>query len=215
MMKNYETILFDCDGVILNSNKIKSQAFYDVTYGYSIQAAQELVGYNQHYGGISRHEKFKHFVNEILPKFSHEKPSESALIASFSKHVKQGLMNCEVSPYLRDIALKFSKSQFAVVSGGYEPELREIFHARELSSYFSGGIWGSPDTKFQIIKKQFSKLNSRLTLFIGDSELDYDVAQFFGFDFVFVSGWTELRNWKNFVFENNIMHTKDLKGLLQ
>ena len=124
-------------------------------------------------------------------------------------------MNCEVSPYLRDIALKFSKSQFAVVSGGYEPELREIFHARGLSSYFSGGIWGSPDTKFQIIKKQFSKLNPRLTLFIGDSELDYDVAQFFGFDFVFVSGWTELRNWKNFVFENNVIHTKDLKGLLQ
>ena len=214
-MKKYETILFDCDGVIFNSNKIKSQVFYDVTYGYSIQAAQELVEYNQQYGGISRHEKFKYFVNEILPKFSHEKPSESALIASFAKHVKQRLMKCEVSPYLRDIACKFSKTQFAVVSGGYEPELREIFQARELYAYFSGGIWGSPDTKFQIIEKHFSKLNPRLTLFIGDSELDYDVAKFFGFDFVFVSGWTELRNWKNFVYANNILHITDLKGLLQ
>ena len=214
MMRTYETILFDCDGVILNSNKIKSQAFYDVTHGCSIQAAQALVKYNEQHGGISRHEKFRYFVNEILPKFSHNKPSEDALITSFAKYVKQGLMRCEVSPYLKDIAFKFSQSQFAVISGGYEPELREIFHARELSSYFAGGIWGSPDTKYQIIEKHFSKLNPRATLFIGDSKLDYDVAKFFGFDFVFVSGWTELGNWGNFVYENKIVHITDLKGLL-
>jgi len=35
-LKQYKTLIFDCDGVILNSNKIKTQAFYDVAkiYGH-------------------------------------------------------------------------------------------------------------------------------------------------------------------------------------
>ena len=92
-MKTYDTILFDCDGVILNSNQIKSQAFYDVASAYSIPAARELVEYNQQFGGISRHEKFKYFVNAILPKYSDIKHSEEDLITEFAKHVKQGLVH--------------------------------------------------------------------------------------------------------------------------
>lgn len=214
-MKKYETILFDCDGVILNSNKIKSQAFYQVASVFSIPAANELVEYNRKFGGVSRHEKFRYFINEILLKFSDIKPSEEVLVASFAEYVKQGLMHCEISPYLEDITRKFSKSQFAVVSGGHQPELREIFKLRKISSYFPGGIWGSPDTKFQIIERHFSKLNPSATLFVGDSKLDFDVAQYFGFDFVFVSGWTEFSDWKNFVKENEIKHMSDLKCLLK
>ena len=30
-INSYKSIVFDCDGVILNSNSIKTQAFYDTT----------------------------------------------------------------------------------------------------------------------------------------------------------------------------------------
>ena len=33
----YQTLIFDCDGVVLNSNKIKTQAFYDVAKVYAFK----------------------------------------------------------------------------------------------------------------------------------------------------------------------------------
>jgi beta-phosphoglucomutase-like phosphatase (HAD superfamily) len=38
-------LIFDCDGVILTSNKIKSQAFYDVAKIYGHEPAQALKDY--------------------------------------------------------------------------------------------------------------------------------------------------------------------------
>ena len=54
-LSSYKTIIFDCDGVILNSNKIKTEAFYNVTATYGIEAANELVSYHKLNGGISRY----------------------------------------------------------------------------------------------------------------------------------------------------------------
>ena len=60
---NYKTIVFDCDGVILNSNKIKIDVFYDVAinFGASASQAQALVDYHVKFGGVSRYRKFDYF----------------------------------------------------------------------------------------------------------------------------------------------------------
>ena len=209
-MKNYETILFDCDGVILNSNKIKSQAFYEVAGAYSIPAAKELVEYNQQFGGVTRHEKFKYFRTNILPKYSRNAPTQQNLIAQFATHVTHGLMQCEVTPHLEEIWLKFPHSEFAVISGGDQSELRGIFKARNIDHYFSAGIWGSPANKYDIINSQFPGIVGKSTLFIGDSELDYRVAKSFGFDFIFLSDWTEMLNWQSYCNLHNIRIFKNI-----
>ena len=49
----YNTLIFDCDGVILNSNNIKSKAFYDVALPYGVKAAEELYTYHIKNNGIS------------------------------------------------------------------------------------------------------------------------------------------------------------------
>ena len=33
-LKKYKTLVFDCDGVILDSNRIKTEAFYRTTQKY-------------------------------------------------------------------------------------------------------------------------------------------------------------------------------------
>ena len=209
-MKNYETILFDCDGVVLNSNKIKSQAFYQVASAFSIPAAHELVEYNRKFGGVSRHEKFEHFRTNILSRYSEDEPTQEWLVGQFATYVKNGLMQCEVSPHLEDIRLKFPLSEFAVISGGDEAELRQIFKDRDIDHYFSGGIWGSPASKYDIINSQFSDIICGSTLFIGDSELDFRVAKSFGFDFIFLSDWTEMLNWRLFCEQNYISNFRNI-----
>ncbi len=41
----YKSLIFDCDGVVLNSNKAKTEAFYKAALPYGEQAASALVEY--------------------------------------------------------------------------------------------------------------------------------------------------------------------------
>ena len=65
----YKTIIFDCDGVILDSNKVKTDAFYEIGRKYNDDAARELVDFHVSNGGISRYVKLKFFIKQILPKY--------------------------------------------------------------------------------------------------------------------------------------------------
>ncbi len=60
-LKSYKNLIFDCDGIILNSNKIKTDAFKEVVSHYGDKVAEELVNFHVMNGGISRYEKFNYF----------------------------------------------------------------------------------------------------------------------------------------------------------
>ena len=62
----YKTFVFDCDGVVLNSNQIKTDAFYEAAKAYGSENAQALKDYHIQNGGVSRYEKFKYFILDIL-----------------------------------------------------------------------------------------------------------------------------------------------------
>ena len=51
-------VVFDCDGVILDSNAIKSAAFAAVTQRFGPQVSASFADYHRRHGGISRHAKF-------------------------------------------------------------------------------------------------------------------------------------------------------------
>ncbi len=50
-LNQYKTLVFDCDGVVLNSKKIKTQAFYEATKHFGHDATQTLVDYHKLNGG--------------------------------------------------------------------------------------------------------------------------------------------------------------------
>ena len=62
---DYKTIVFDCDGVVLDSNKIKTQAFFNSAISYGEIKAQELVNYHIERGGVSRYKKFEWFIERF------------------------------------------------------------------------------------------------------------------------------------------------------
>jgi hypothetical protein len=84
-----------------------------------------------------------------------------------------------------------------------------------LESLFDGGIFGSPKSKFDIIAHELMAGNIlKPALMLGDSKLDHDVASFFGLDFVFVSDWTEFREWQTFVLDNKVQSFTSVKNAL-
>jgi phosphoglycolate phosphatase-like HAD superfamily hydrolase len=104
---------------------------------------------------------------------------------------------------------------WCIVSGGDQAELREIFAARGLDHLFDGGIFGSPESKDHIIKREMASGNIRLKgLFLGDSRYDLEVASRARLDFIFVSAWTETVNWQELATANSLLSVEHVKDLL-
>jgi phosphoglycolate phosphatase-like HAD superfamily hydrolase len=192
----YQTLVFDCDGVLLNSNKIKTQAFYDVAKVYGHKPAQKLKDYHLKNGGISRYKKFEYLLISILRK-SPEKQELNELLTNFSKEVKKSLLTCEIAQNIKELRKKTKHANWLVVSGGDQSELREVFKKRGLDEYFDGGIFGSPDDKETILMNQIDRSNIKgKGLFLGDSMYDYIAANNAEMDFVFLSRWSDVPNLK-------------------
>ena len=215
-LKCYKFIVFDCDGVILNSNQIKSQAFYSASLSWGPEAASALLSYHLNNGGISRYEKFRYFFDTIIPSCSSFDQGRdlSTMLDLYSTQVSNSLLNCEMTrslPYLRSCT---AGSKWVVASGSDQSELRTVFQKRRISHFFDAGIFGSPDDKITIVSNLISKDDFAQTLFFGDSLYDYKVAKHYGMDFLFVSDWTDLADWRKIVDIHGIPYIESLNSLL-
>lgn len=205
-LSDYFTIVFDCDGVLLDSNKIKTAAFRDVALPFGEAAAEALVKYHIANGGISRFCKFQYFLENILGEAqSTERVSEFA--RQYGERVYQGLLSCPITPGLAELRRATEGIGWMIVSGGAEEELRQVFSVRGLAQWFDWGVFGSPASKDEILAGL--RASGRLplpALFIGDSRYDHEASSRAGLDFVFASAWTEFSGWAKYCAEHQI-HT--------
>ena len=208
-ISKYKSLIFDCDGVILNSNKIKTDAFRKVLNNFDQNAVDEFIKYHQTNGGISRYIKFEYFLNNILPKYERNKVNKEILLmkflAEYSSNCKSLLCKSEVSKNLKKLRRISGKIPWLVVSGGDQNELREVFKHKKIFSYFNGGIYGSPDKKNIIIQREIHNKTIKFpALMFGDSKLDFVVAKANDIDFLFVTQWTDFEDYESYCIENTI-----------
>jgi phosphoglycolate phosphatase-like HAD superfamily hydrolase len=202
-LTQYQTLVFDCDGVVLNSNKVKTEAFYQAALPYGAVAAQQLVDYHVARGGISRYKKFAWFVENIVA--GQAGPGLDELLAAYAVEVRHGLLTCDIAEGLSELRKKTKHANWLIVSGGDQQELREVFAKRDIAGLFNGGIFGSPDSKDVILARELQSGNiSQKALFLGDSKYDYQAANAAGLDFIFLSDWSEVPDWQEFFKLKNV-----------
>ncbi|NYS78420.1 HAD family hydrolase [Halomonas glaciei] len=212
---SYATHIFDCDGVVLNSNKLKTDAFFQAALPYGEAAAQAMVNYHVANGGISRYKKFAYFLEDIIAP-TQAGPDLEALLNTYASHVREGLLNCPIAPGLEALRQKVPDARWLIVSGGDQAELREVFAQRNLAEFFNASIFGSPDTKDEILERELANGNiTQPALFLGDSKYDYQAASSAGLDFLFVSGWSEVEDWHAWTTAENINGCRNIHDLLQ
>lgn len=212
---DYDLILLDCDGVILDSNRVKTHVFYLTAKPFGEAYADKLVQYHQENGGVSRFVKFSYFIDDILPEKLRDAEIHTRLLDSYSSIVYDGLLSCEIDESLLCLEKTLITTRMAVVSGSEQNELRSVFLERGIDSIFDAGVYGSPRTKFQIIADEFfDKCSRDSVLFVGDSRLDYEVASYFNFDFCFISRWSEYEELEQFASRNDIACFTSLGELL-
>lgn len=186
MIKN---IIFDFDGVILDSMPIRTEGFKKIFENYDNKKVEELISFHLINGGLSRFVKIKYFFEELL-ETSISEEEINFFADKYSKIMKEKLIN---EKYLIRETVDFIKNnnnniKIFIASGSEEKELRLINESLQLSKYFLG-IFGSPKNKIDIVKSiiQDNKLNKNETILIGDSINDYDAAikngiRFFGYN---------------------------------
>lgn len=213
-LSKYKTWFFDCDGVLLDSNQLKSESFYEVALPYGKENAQALVECNKRLGGVTRFEKFRYFFETILEKKSFEKELEKAL-HNFSTLVCEKLISCPETSGVRDFlsSLPMNTRKY-VVSGGAQSEIQYVFKQRGLDIYFNG-IYGSPDSK-EVIMSNIVKLPDMKypAVFIGDSRYDYEIASKFNIDFIFISQYSEFIKWASYFADKNITIVENLNSII-
>ena len=216
-LSEYSALVFDCDGVILDSNKVKTEAFREAALPYGKQAADALVTYHVAHGGISRYEKFRLFLEEIVPVHAPDVdgPGYEELISAYAAAVRHGLQTCAVAERLSELREHTAGARWMVASGGDQQELRELFADRGLEQWYDAGIYGSPTPKMKIVGDAVARgIIGLSAVLLGDSTYDYEVAQAHGLDFVFISGWSEAPGWQEWVEAEDITHVSSVAELL-
>ncbi|MFW3405392.1 HAD family hydrolase [Aliarcobacter butzleri] len=182
MIKN---ILWDFDGVIVDSMPIRDYGFRKIFDKYAKEIVEEFIKYHRINGGLSRFHKIKYFYNTLLNKEISEEQIQN-YAEQFTIIMKEQLINKKylIEDSLNFIKLNHKNYNFHIVSGSEHNELNYICKKLDLVDYFLS-INGSPTPKNDLIKNLLEKEQYRIeeTILVGDSFNDYEAANINGIYF--------------------------------
>ena len=178
-------IIFDFDGVILDSVDIKTKAFARLFEDHGPEITQQVVAYHLAHGGVSRFRKFAHIYEHFLHRPMPDGESER-LGERFSELVFDEVVKAAWIPGAPEFLEQYhARYRFFIASGTPQDELQRIVKLRDLEKYFTG-IFGSPATKEQITQGilQDHALGKDEAFFVGDAMTDFHAAKACGVGFV-------------------------------
>ena len=183
---DWQAIIFDFDGVVVESGKIKTQAFADLYRSYGDDIAAAAVDYHKQNGGLSRYHTFHYVQQHLLGKSPLTPEAEQELDRQFSKLVVEAVITCKAVPGATELIQRESaRIPLFVASGTPEIELKTIVEKRHLAPYFVE-VRGAPTPKQTLVAEILSKhaLKPESVLMIGDALVDYESAQSNGIAFL-------------------------------
>lgn len=186
MIKN---ILWDFDGVIIDSMTIREYGFREIFKNFDKQSVDKLIQYHNNNGGLSRFHKIEYFFSNILKQTITQ--NEILQYADkFTTIMRQELINPKhlIIETVKFIKNNYKNYNFHIVSGSENNELNYLCRKLNLSQYFIS-IHGSPTLKNNLVLDLITnyKYNLNETILIGDSINDYEAAiankiEFYGYN---------------------------------
>ncbi len=191
-MKNYQAVILDFDGVIVESVGIKDDAFRELFKDYP-HHLNAIMQYHRVNNATIRYEKFRVIYEEILG-LPYSAEVSSRLGVQFSKMIFEKILLC---PYVKGAPefLEHFSQQSLLYLASINPaeELKAILAARKINHYFSDVYaypWSKADAIRDILRR--NDFYTKDIVFIGDSPEDYEAAKMAGIDFI---GRQAARSW--------------------
>lgn len=184
-VRPFDGIVFDFDGVILDSARLKLDAFVAFYADEGAEVRRAVADYQRVNGGVSRFVKFRHFEETMLGRPLTDERLEE-LSRRFSALVEDRVVGAAAIPgAVEALERHAGHIPVFVVSATPEDELRRIVERRGLARCFTE-VRGSPLTKKQIVPGLLEThgLQASRTLFVGDSPHDIEAATACGLPFL-------------------------------
>lgn len=187
-------LVFDFDGVILQSVEAKTRAFGMLVAGHGDEARRRMIEYHLAHGGVSRYEKFAWFHREVLGEEIDEERSRE-WGAQFTELCYRQVLGAPFVAGAREVLERWQdRLPLFVASGTPQEELAQIVRDRGLGRFFQG-VHGTPPAKHRLLAGIVKGLGLEAgrVLMVGDSSTDREAAEtvgtgFFGVGDSFASG---------------------------
>ena len=177
-------LVFDFDGVIIESEHIKTRAFRELYGEHGPEVVAAAVAHHEANGGISRRKKIRHCHATPRHRTGHCEAGGTvpALLGAGrgrSGRLRLGAGSSEV------LATHFGRRPMFVVSGTPQEELTRIIYRRGLARWFTEAH-GSPPEKAVTVRSLLARYNldPRTVLFVGDAAADWRAARETGVRFI-------------------------------
>lgn len=180
-----KTVIFDFDGVLAESNSIKTEAFGALFEGKCSDEQQTaIVRHHIDNLGVSRYKKFVHIYHHILGKDLGQEEMDE-LSRRFSRLVMEKVAG---APAVRgSTAFLRNNRRYTcyVVSATPHEEINRIIRLRSMEGYFAG-VYGSPREKEELINDILNSTGGPVdtVVYIGDGMNDYQASKKTGVHFI-------------------------------
>ncbi len=177
-------VVFDFDGVILESAEIKTEAFLELFAAHP-EHREAILRHHYEHLGISRFDKFAWIYRHLLGR-ELDAAESRRLGEAYSALVLERVLACPPVPGALELLSDLrGRLRAFVASGTPQGELERIVELRGLAPYFDE-VRGAPDTKEVIVRDLLRRyrLGPATVLMVGDGLSDYRAALAAGVRFV-------------------------------
>ena len=171
-----KSIIFDFDGVILDTVEVKGDSFVELYKNESKEVKKQIKKYHFANLSVSRYIKINYIGNNFLD--FDKKKTNSYYLKKFEQIVKKKIKKSNyiygIKKFIKD---NYKNYLFFISSATPQNELYEIVKYKKIHTFFRE-VLGSPDNKKKHMKKitKKYKLKKKEVLFIGDTKKDLQTA---------------------------------------
>ena len=195
--KNLKAIIFDMNGVLIDSNTFNANLFREIFGRYSKEAGEKAAFHYLHNGGIPRKKRMELYLREFAGVDPTQEEVQKVL-DKFSELLNKRIDEIPLKRNVRDVLEdKYGSCLLFVSSGALVQDAKRILEAKGILKYFKE-VYGSPHSKDKHITEILEKygLKNDEVLFIGDSIHDKEAADETGVHFIGMI--TEENTWEGY-----------------
>ena len=188
LFQDLRAVVFDFDGVLVDSVGLKSEAFAALYPLESESFRAAIVTYHLEHGGTPRADKIAHF-EEMRTGQPPSARRLHELVDLFADLVTKRVISAPEMDCAEQLLEHLSRRMpLFICSATPEPELRQIVGARGWQHFF-GGVFGSPKAKHTILSQIVVQMgcDSENVLMVGDAQTDMESASRAGTRFLLLN----------------------------